>query len=320
MGKMSDNKSYRVLSILSQLQQGKTVNKERESIRYQVAERTIQRDIADIQCFLQDQASETGEIQEVIFDRKINGYRLEKKIKSEFEPKELLAVCKILLESRALVKEELFPILHKLMRCCVREEDQQQMEEFLKNEMYHYTELHHGKKLLDRLWILEQAVREHRYIEIQYKKLKDSAVVQRKVKPVGIMFSEFYFYMTAYIENTEKKKDSSCSGDTFPSPTIYRIDRLEKLSILPEHFQVPYRDRFEEGEFRKRIQFMYGGKLRTLRLKCTRQSLEAVLDRLPTAEVVKETEDGEFVVQAEVFGDGVDMWLKGQGDSVISIN
>ena len=200
MEKMSDNKSYRVLSILSQLQQGKTVNKERESIRYQVAERTIQRDIADIQCFLQDQASETGEIQEVIFDRKINGYRLEKKIKSEFEPRELLAVCKILLESRALMKEELFPILHKLMRCCVREEDQQQMEEFLKNEMYHYTELHHGKKLLDRLWILEQAVREHRYIEIQYKKLKDSAVVQRKVKPVGIMFSELYFYRTAYIE------------------------------------------------------------------------------------------------------------------------
>ena len=133
------------------------------------------------------------------------------------------------------------------------------------------------------------------------------------------MFSEFYFYMTAYIECSEKKNDTSKPGDTFPSPTIYRIDRLEELSILPEQFQVPYRDRFEEGEFRKRIQFMYGGKLRTLRLKCTRQSLEAVLDRLPTAEVVKETEDGEFVVQAEVFGDGVDMWLKGQGENVIKI-
>ena len=64
---------------------------------------------------------------------------------------------------------------------------------------------------------------------------------------------------------------------------------------------------------------MYGGKLRTLRLKCTRQSLEAVLDRLPTAEVVKETEDGEFVVQAEVFGDGVEMWLNGQGENVVKI-
>ena len=144
-------------------------------------------------------------------------------------------------------------------------------------------------------------------------------MVQRKVKPVGIMFSEFYFYMTAYIESPEKQKDSAHSSDTFPSPTIYRIDRLEELTILPEQFQVPYRDRFEEGEFRKRIQFMYGGKLRTLRLKCTRQSREAVLDRLPTAEVVKETEDGEFVVQAEVFGDGVDMWLKGQGDGVTKI-
>ena len=35
--------------------------------------------------------------------------------------------------------------------------------------------------------------------------------------------------------------------------------------MLDEHFRVPYRDRFEEGEFRKRVQFMYGGKLERIR-------------------------------------------------------
>ena len=48
-----------------------------------------------------------------------------------------------------------------------------------------------------------------------------------------------------------------------------------------------------------------------MKLKCKPQSLEAVLDRFPTAKVVKKDVDG-YVVQAEVFGDGVDMWLRGQ--------
>ena len=40
-------------------------------------------------------------------------------------------------------------------------------------------------------------------------------------------------------------------------------------------------------------------------------SVEAILDRLPTAKVIADGEDGK-VIEAEVFGDGVDMWLKGQ--------
>ena len=44
-------------------------------------------------------------------------------------------------------------------------------------------------------------------------------------------------------------------------------------------------------------------------------SVEAVLDRLPTAEAVKQ-EDGTYIVTAEVFGDGIDMWLRSQGDGV----
>ena len=67
--------------------------------------------------------------------------------------------------------------------------------------------------------------------------------------------------------------------------------------------------RFEEGEFRKRIQFMQGGKLRRIKFKYKGNSLEAVLDRLPTAEIVKKEDDG-VVLQAEVFGNGVDMWLR----------
>ena len=98
-------------------------------------------------------------------------------------------------------------------------------------------------------------------------------------------------------------------------PTIYRIDRIVDVTISDEHFRVPYAERFEEGEFRKRVQFMYGGKLQKIKFYFRGPSIEAVLDRLPTAQVLKQDEKG-YLVQAEVFGKGIDMWLRTQGDWV----
>ena len=62
MERNSEDKAERILSIYSRLKQGRVIYKEQESIAFAVTPRTIQRDIADIQCFLQNQGSETGEI------------------------------------------------------------------------------------------------------------------------------------------------------------------------------------------------------------------------------------------------------------------
>ena len=102
-------------------------------------------------------------------------------------------------------------------------------------------------------------------------------------------------------------------------PTIYRIDRIRSFRVTEEHFTVPYKDRFQEGEFHKRVQFMYGGKLERIKFKYTGPSIEAVLDRLPTAEIVEQDENG-WVVTAEVFGKGIDMWLRSQGEKVMTIS
>ena len=78
---------------------------------------------------------------------------------------------------------------------------------------------------------------------------------------------------------------------------------------------VPYAKRFEEGEFRKRVQFMFGGKLQKVTFQYTGLSVEAILDRLPTARIIDEA-DGIFTITAEVFGNGIQMWLRSQGDQV----
>ena len=99
-------------------------------------------------------------------------------------------------------------------------------------------------------------------------------------------------------------------NDSFP--TIYRI---KGIKVCDEHFHIPYSSRFEEGEFRKRIQFMYGGKLKKVRFKYMGNDIDAILDRLSTA-VIKADDESGYILEAEVFGKGIDMWIKSQGDLI----
>lgn len=167
----------------------------------------------------------------------------------KFTNSEILAICKILLDSRAFCKEEMQAILDKLNSTCVPKSNQKLVKALISNEAFHYVEPRHRTKLLDIIWRIAQAANEHRYIEISYERSKDKLVVKRKIKPVAIMFSEYYFYLTAFIDDEDVRKDFDVENDKYP--TIYRIDRIKELKELDEHFNVPYQDRFEEGEFRK---------------------------------------------------------------------
>ena len=143
--------------------------------------------------------------------------------------------------------------------------------------------------------------------------MKAPNLVKRTIEPVGILFSEYYFYLAAFLRNIDREKEFTNKDDIYP--TIYRIDRIRSFKITSEHFKVPYKDRFEEGEFRKRVQFMYGGKLQKIRFKYTGPSIESVLDRLPTAEILSQDDSG-WLVSAEVFGKGIEMWIKSQGEYI----
>ena len=140
MGKESENKAERILSIYTRLKQGKVIYKEKESKVYGVSSRTIQRDITDVQCFLQNRISETGEIQEIVFDKHSGGYVLQTKSTNRLDRMEIYAIAKILIDSRVLMKRELFSILHKLIRICSGESDMGALEELIRGEMQGYEE------------------------------------------------------------------------------------------------------------------------------------------------------------------------------------
>lgn len=311
------DKIERVLQLYAKLTDGYVIRKEEEALRFGVNKRSIQRDIDDIRNFLDADAERTGIVNSVIYDRQERGYRLERLYSLKLKNSEVLALCKILLDSRAFTKEEMTEMLDKLIACCVPKSNQKLVKDLISNEEFHYVEPRHKTRFIDTMWKLGQAVRECRYVEIDYYRLKDRAVVHRKVKPAAIMFSEYYFYLTAFIDDKEVQKNFDVLNDSFP--TIYRIDRIKGMKMLNERFHIPYSSRFEEGEFRKRIQFMYGGRLQKVTFKYSGLDIDAVLDRLPTAKILAE-EDGVYTVQAEVFGKGIEMWLRSQGENVKLIN
>lgn len=132
----------------------------------------------------------------------------------------------------------------------------------------------------------------------------DGARVKRKVRPISILFSEFYFYILAFRED-----------ESYETPTVYRLDRINGYKIVGEKFCIPHSSKFHDGEFRKYVQFMFPGKLKKISFQFTGKTIEPVLDRLPTARVVQQ--EGEvYTIEAEVFGDGIDMWLRSQGEKV----
>ena len=311
--KIKGDQISRILRIYAKLSDGYVVNKAEEAARYGVNERSIQRDIDHIRNFLDEDSERTGVVNSIVYDRNAKGYRLETLYKIRLQNSEVLALCKILLDSRAFTKAEMVEMLDKLITCCVPKTEQKLVKDLISNEEFHYVEPRHKTRFTDRLWELGQAISESRYIEVDYYRTKDKRIVHRKLKPVANTFSEYYFYLTAFIDDDVVKKDFDVLNDSFP--TIYRIDRIKALEVLNERFHIPYSSRFEEGEFRKRIQFMYGGKLQKVKFRYTGTDIDAILDRLPTAQILDET-DGTYIVSAEVFGKGIDMWIKSQGDSV----
>lgn len=313
------DKIERVLGLYTKLMNGGLVYKPQAAADYEVDERSISRDISDIREFLDDTESEDGTINTIVFDRAAGGYRLQEIYKQKFTNPEILAICKILLDSRAFTKQEMERMIDKLLECCVPQDNQKIVRNLIKNEEFHYIEPQHRTVFIDNMWKIGQAINDHKCIEIQYQGIQGHEVKTRKLKPLAIMFSEYYFYMAAIIEDEkiqEKIQDSN--------PTIYRIDRLQGLKVLDEQFRTPYSSRFEEGEFRKRIQFMRGGKLRKVKFEYRGYAVESVLDRLPTAEILEEKFDKAlgrniYKIKAEVYGDGIDMWFREQGDNIKQI-
>ncbi len=311
MGKQLKNE--RILDMYVRLCGGKCICKAEEAVRFGVDERSIQRDIDDIRAFLGNQeVGESAQHRKVIYDRNGKCFRMTGVQDALMSNSEILAVSKILLESRAFTKQEINRVLDKLIAGCTSQENMKLVTELVANEKYHYVDLHDKSSIQDRLWELGNEIRECNLLELTYERvLPQKSVVKRTIELMAVLFSEYYFYLIAYITKKEDEK----YVQAYSYPAVFRIDRIQSYQRIGEKFKIAYTDRFQEGEFRKRVQFMFPGKLIKLQLRCETSAIDVVLDRLPTAQIVKQEENGA-VIEAEVYGKGIMMWLLSQGSAI----
>ena len=299
-----DLKGFRILKIYSDLLEGKVLKKKEYAEYFGVHERSIQRDIKSLKDFFSEMKVKYGYINDIEYKRALGGYILKYQGRRTLSKNEILAVCKILLESKAFIKEEMIPIIDTILDCCVNTAESQQVHNIIANEKFHYIGLKHNKPFINNLWDLSQAISEHKKIKVNYTRIENSKEILSSVviNPQGMMFGEYYFYLVSNVDGKKKIEH-------------FRIDRIKNFKILNEKFFVPYGNHFEDGKHRKYIQFMQGGDLQTIEFKFWGKSVEAILDRIPTAQIIDE-KDGVFTIKAETYGKGVLMWLLSQGDKV----
>ena len=302
----------RILEIYQDLLDNKEVDIDVKSEKFGVDKKTIKRDLTAVEEFLDTR------YQLEIQKSKPNIYKLSRENAGRLTQTEVLAVCNILLNSRAFSKKEMKRLLDKIIEHNLDKEESKYVTALTGNEMHHYAELSTSKQIapedfLENMKNIAEAVVSQRKIEIEYKRNEDINSIKRKLCPLAIMFSEMYFYMAAKIEDKEieeKLRRNYCS-----SPAIYRLDRISSVKILDEHFTISEKDRFKIGEFKSKSKFMYGGNIRHITFDYTGTNKGMILDQIPTAKEMY-TEGDTTRFRAEIIGDGPEMWLRLLKDTV----
>ena len=207
MTEQKSSKNNRILSLYVNLCEGKVINKSEAAKKFNVDERSIQRDIDDIRAFLDEQRTgDSADNRTIEYDRSKKGFVMAGEEGSLMSNSEILAVSKILLASRAFTKREIGGILRKMIGGCVPLKNMQLVRELLSNERFHYVELRHKSVIKDKIWKLGTDIQEHNLIEIVYAKAEHGhEMVTRLVEPVAILFSEYYFYLNAFIVEKEEE-------------------------------------------------------------------------------------------------------------------
>ena len=298
---MENNKNDRMLEIFMRSLRGEAVSVRSLADEYEVSTKSISRDISSIQNFLAEHR-ELMQNAELTYSHKDKAYRLSN---DEFlKNKELFTLVKILLGSRALSKDEVLTLIYKLKKFTTVN-DREKLDHLIRKEIYHYHEVKSDcPSVIENIWKLIQAIENKQLLTITYFKMNREEV-KRKIKPVSIMFSEYYFYLIAYMADDEEYK-----------PKYFRIDRISAITEHREQFTLDKKFDFDEGDLREKNQFMFPGENIKIRFEFSGLSLQAILDRLPTAKVV-EKNGNVSIVEAEVnYGRGIIMYLLSQGSWV----
>lgn len=284
----------RQLTIYQTLLTGAPVTKKDLVERFDVDERSIQRDISNIRNFI---AEENLEL-ELEYRRSTKAYQLVGKTQT-FGKAHVLALIKILLASRAFNKDETEQLI-ALLLARLEPGEQRELNWIIKNEQSNYLPLTSATELLKPLWDFSLYIVRSQAVDITYTKQRGEKVT-RTIVPKAIIFSDYYFYVVSY-------------NPKYDNDLFYRLDRIKEWYPSDEKIKVEHKDRYEDGKLRKKIQYMTPGDQKKIRFEFT-GILEAALDRFPMSKVI-ENDGKKALLEVETIDQGAKMWLLSQGKRV----
>lgn len=293
---MEYTRTERLLEIFFRALRGEALSVRKLADEYGVSAKSVSRSINDLKAFLADHRElvDNAELQYSNRDRR---YRL---CMDEFlSSRELFAVIEVLIGSRAFSKMELLALTDK-MKHFTTLNDRHLLDNMIRRELYHYAEVKHDcDSVQETLWRLVTCIEDRREITVEYYRM-DRTWVTHRLWPASVMFTDYYFYLIAF------------KADDTTKPVYFRVDRIKHMTEHRGHIPPGKMPGFDEGQLRQRSLFMWPGKLRSIQFEFSGPSVQAVLDKLPTARIIGRSERS-YLIEAEVYGDGIKMWLLSQG-------
>ncbi|MBQ4066718.1 MAG: WYL domain-containing protein [Clostridia bacterium] len=296
---MNGTKQYRLLEIFFRALRGEDISVSGLAAEYGVSSKSISRSIAEIKAFLADRRELVGNT-ELEYSYRDKCYRLE--MDELLSSKELFALVEVMIGARAFSAEELHVLINKL-KGVTTPGDGKTLSELIRKELYHYPQVRHEcESVQDNLWQLINCINDRKEITIDYYRMDRSFVTHRLI-PASVMFSDYYFYLIAF------------STSDLEKPLYFRIDRIKQI-VTHRKREKARNVSFDEGKLRRQSLYMWPGKLRNIRFEFAGPSVQAVLDKLPTARIIERMGNGRYLIGAETYGDGIKMWLLSQGSWV----
>lgn len=294
---MENTRQERLLEIFFRGLRGEDLSVQSLADAYGVSTKSITRSLNDLKAFLADHRELVGNTQ-LEYSHQDRCYRL---YMDEFlSSKELFSLVEVMIGARAFSKDELLEITGKLRRFTTPE-DRQKLNTLIRKELYHYPEVRHDcQSVQDSLWQLVNCICDKKEISIDYYRM-DRKWVTHRLRPASVMFADYYFYLIAFLAEGKTEK-----------PYYFRVDRIRQITVHRKGFAAEEIPGFDEGLLRRRSILMFPGKLQTIRFEFSGPSVQAVLDKLPTARIL-DRNGKKSLIEAEVYGNGIKMWLLSQG-------
>ena len=301
---MKDNRR-RLLEIYTQLLEGKKIKISELVEQKYGTEDTIRKDKDSIRDFLLEKDHERSLFGELVYSHGV-GFYLDKSY--TLTDDERLAIIKVLLSSRSLHKNELFPIIDKLTK---QANDDKRIERITSSERFNYVGVPQCEDMLERMNLIQYAIDKQLPLSFTYQKNFETFEFTRI--PLGIVFIDLYYFMITASHKSEDYLD-------FEKSSKFRINNIQNLRLDEQATlsRLQYADFPKLGELINETgRWAFLGKPVDIEVECLFDPAY-ILDRFPKAKLLsmdEEKKSARILIPANS-GYGIKMWLLSQSASM----